>query len=335
MFDNEVEDEPDEGGGPVRVHLTALQRQSVEKVGTLLPAVRGKLWRCDTGRRPVVLTAAEFDDLDRQIAAALPRARTPHRQRLAAVQAQLARLRGPTPVPAPASPAADSVDVDETAADGHAEDHLPNSIEDTTAEERPEKPDAPLRGRVFQFRVELVGVDPPVWRRFWTEDCDLGTFHHYLRGVMGWTADTEPHRLTVGGVAYGQRVHGGLVVDLPLADEAGLYLGDVFPAGAAGLTAEYEYDTSVGWRHAVVLEGHPAWAFDVDYPVCLAGAGACPPEGAGGAERYQRFLRGEGDLPPHCLADHARAYGPFDPAAFELAAVNARLEHVLTFYFRR
>jgi hypothetical protein len=92
-----------------------------------------------------------------------------------------------------------------------------------------------------------------------------------------------------------------------------------------GDTLAYEYDFVNRWEHVLVLEEVMSDAPDRN-PRCLGGERSCPPENCGGPSGYQDFL--EALLNPYHPA-HARALawagGRFDPEAFDLAAVNARL----------
>jgi hypothetical protein len=88
----------------------------------------------------------------------------------------------------------------------------------------------------------------------------------------------------------------------------------------------YLYDFGDDWDHDIKLE--KVLPPDADLratavPVCLAGKRACPPADCGGAcayadpsdEEHERILEWLGLEDP----------SDFDPAAFDLASVNARL----------
>jgi hypothetical protein len=50
---------------------------------------------------------------------------------------------------------------------------------------------------------------------------------------------------------------------------------------APGDKALYEYDFGDGWDHTVVLEKILPAQINADYPRCIAGKRACPPEDCG------------------------------------------------------
>jgi hypothetical protein len=64
--------------------------------------------------------------------------------------------------------------------------------------------------------------------------------------------------------------------------------------------------------------------------VCLAGENACPPEDSGGVSGYERMLEALAD-PHHPEHDnYVRWIGrdAFDPAAFDIVAINAALQSI-------
>ncbi|MEE8113674.1 MAG: plasmid pRiA4b ORF-3 family protein, partial [Nitrososphaerales archaeon] len=67
----------------------------------------------------------------------------------------------------------------------------------------------------------------------------------------------------------------------------------------------------------------------VRYPVCVAGAHACPPEDVGGIPGYENFLQALADAnyPEH---DEYLEWigGDFDPEKFDLVEVNHILRSV-------
>jgi hypothetical protein len=55
-------------------------------------------------------------------------------------------------------------------------------------------------------------------------------------------------------------------------------------------TAKYIYDFGDYWEHIVELEEINPVEKEKDYPSCLAGARACPPEDCGGATGYDKLV---------------------------------------------
>jgi hypothetical protein len=91
----------------------------------------------------------------------------------------------------------------------------------------------------------------------------------------------------------------------------------------AGVTLPYEYDFGDGWKHSVTLEAIVARQDGRKYPVCVAGARACPPEDCGGPPGYDNLLAAIRD-PDH--EDHESVLewlgGRFDPERFDPSRVK-------------
>ena len=55
---------------------------------------------------------------------------------------------------------------------------------------------------IFQLRVSLIGIEPPVWRRLLVpQDLTLPRLHTILQVVMGWT-NSHLHQFRVGDVTF-------------------------------------------------------------------------------------------------------------------------------------
>lgn len=72
-------------------------------------------------------------------------------------------------------------------------------------------------------------------------------------------------------------------------------------------------------------EGRNSW------PMCLAGANACPPEDVGGLGGYEEFLQAIGD-PSHEQHDAMWRWcgGPFDPKSFDINSANRAIRDWLS-----
>jgi len=182
--------------------------------------------------------------------------------------------------------------------------------------------------RVYQFRVDLKGVRPPVWRRIQVpESYTFWDLHVAIQDAMGWL-DCHFHEFEV----YDPSARHEVRIGIP--DEGGLsgykaisgrelMIADFF--GADNNLAEYTYDFGDDWVHAVVLEKVVPREKGVRYPVCIAGKRACPPEDCGGLYGYEEFLEIIGD--PH-NEEHEEMLdwvgGEFDPEDFNVEDVRFR-----------
>src|SRR5262249_44116235 len=52
---------------------------------------------------------------------------------------------------------------------------------------------------IFQLKMALKGIDPPIWRRIHTPDCTLEELHEIIQVTMGWESE-HLYRFTIGGV---------------------------------------------------------------------------------------------------------------------------------------
>ena len=111
--------------------------------------------------------------------------------------------------------------------------------------------------RVYQFRVDLKDVRPPVWRRIQVpESYTFWDLHVAIQDAMGWM-DCHFHEFEV----YDPSVRHDVRIGIP--DESGLSayevisdreqrIADLFNAN--NNRARYIYDFGDDWLHTVVLE---------------------------------------------------------------------------------
>jgi len=68
-------------------------------------------------------------------------------------------------------------------------------------------------GSVYQLKVTLKGISPPIWRRFQvTDDIALPKLHRILQAIMGWE-DYHLHVFDIGGVNYSMPYPGEVDLD--------------------------------------------------------------------------------------------------------------------------
>src|SRR4051794_34273764 len=57
--------------------------------------------------------------------------------------------------------------------------------------------------RIFQLRIQLAGIRPPVWRRVLVPgEIYLGQLHEVIQTAFGWT-NTHLHEFEIGAARYG------------------------------------------------------------------------------------------------------------------------------------
>ncbi|MDP2859455.1 MAG: plasmid pRiA4b ORF-3 family protein [Bacillota bacterium] len=175
---------------------------------------------------------------------------------------------------------------------------------------------------VYQFKVTLGGIDPPIWRRFQvTNDITLHGLHLVLQEVMGWSND-HLYEFVVRKVRYGEPdpEYGSTSKNART-----VRLWQVLSQPRTKVF--YQYDFGDCWEHGAVLEKVLPPCDGADYPMCLEGARACPPEDCGGVygyERLQAILKDPENSEYEEMKDWVG--GELDPEAFDLEAVNWELK---------
>ncbi len=91
----------------------------------------------------------------------------------------------------------------------------------------------------------------------------------------------------------------------------------------------YIYDFGDYWRHKILIEKILRLEPDMQYPICIKGKRACPPEDCGGVGGYYDFLETIQD-PNHPEHDETLEWvgGSFDPEAFDIDEINQELEKI-------
>jgi hypothetical protein len=175
---------------------------------------------------------------------------------------------------------------------------------------------------IYQLTITLRGIKPPIWRRIQVPgDITLARLHQILQGVMGWT-DSHLHQFIVGDTFIGAP---DPAFGMETEDERGVRLSQV--ARGPRATFIYEYDFGDSWEHEILVENVSPATPGARYPVCLAGARACPPEDCGGIWGYAELLEiiRDPDHPEH--AEMQEWLGSdFDPESFDLDEVNRVLK---------
>ena len=146
---------------------------------------------------------------------------------------------------------------------------------------------------IYQIKVTLKHSKPPIWRRTQVPgDVNLGRLHRILQVVMGWE-DYHLHQFIVGDDYYGEPHPDYEVWGPEMRDEGRASLAQIAPGEKAKFL--YEYDFGDGWEHELLVEKILPPEPGVDYPRCLKGKRACPPEDVGGVWGYANFLEAISD----------------------------------------
>jgi hypothetical protein len=207
------------------------------------------------------------------------------------------------------------------------------------------KPAQPVQ--VHELKITLHDSKPPIWRRIAVpSNMRLSDLHQVIQVVMGWgnyhlhefvvgNRQPKPKREELASLNWQERYERLIIcrdrcwsdprMEVEGAeDERKMMLCELAPAVKSKFI--YEYDFGDGWEHEikVVKIGPPAEG--VNYPVCLAGKLACPPEDCGGIWGYYDMLEALKDPKHEQHKEFVEWIGrKFDPERFDLEKVNAAL----------
>jgi len=182
---------------------------------------------------------------------------------------------------------------------------------------------------IFRFRITLQGIEPEIWRLIdvpeWYDFWDL---HVAITDAMGWL-DYHLHLFT----PVGQNYEADVMIGIPDEDgemeiEAGweVDVPEIFFGPEDEL--DYLYDFGDSWLHRITLVDILTAEPSAEYPRCVDGARACPPEDCGGSHGYYEVLEVLADPENEeyegmmaWLEGHPGKYHPYDPEAFDPSKV--------------
>ena len=177
---------------------------------------------------------------------------------------------------------------------------------------------------IYQFKVSLKGIHPPIWRRIQVpEDYDFYELHVAIQDAMGWY-DSHLHQYKIMNPKTGEPE----IIDMPddeyddieIIDEKITKIAKYFKTIKK---ANYEYDFGDAWEHEIVLEKVILAIDGETYPKCVAGKRACPPEDCGGVWGYEELLDIMKDPKHPEYKRYKRWLGKkFEPEKFDAAEVS-------------
>ena len=164
--------------------------------------------------------------------------------------------------------------------------------------------------RAYRIKITLKESEPLIWRRVIVPaEITFKGLHDVIQLSMGWndcylydfnikeenlriTIDEEAiaeyelyskKKLTKKNDPYGY-ISKMLEITPMLCSKVkiGKYLSEY-------KSIEYVYDFGDYWKHDISLE-EVVEDYEYDYPICIGGEGACPPEDIGGVTGYLAFL---------------------------------------------
>lgn len=192
---------------------------------------------------------------------------------------------------------------------------------------------------IYQLKITLKDIKPPVWRRIlFPANATFRDFHEAIQLSLGWT-DSHLHDFSTEKDKYRGLYIDGKITDIetidgidpwgdPPADERKITLQERLKR--EGHHIAYTYDFGDTWEHDILLEKILPAEKGAEYPVCIAGKRACPPEDCGGIGGYYRLLEVLADPKSEEHADMLEWLGlesadEFDPEEFDVVTVNEML----------
>jgi hypothetical protein len=150
--------------------------------------------------------------------------------------------------------------------------------------------------KVYQFKLTLLGTDPPVWRRIQVpESYTFYDLHVAIQDVMAWM-DYHLHHFEIP--IKGQkrtRVHIECPWFTPWEMEDDWLVTTEVPIKEylenPSDWAIYRYDYGDGWEINAILEKILPKRKNIAYPVCIDGELAAPPEDCGGIPGYYQCIK--------------------------------------------
>lgn len=168
-----------------------------------------------------------------------------------------------------------------------------------------------------------------MWRRIQVFDDTLDKLHKHIQLAMGWT-NSHLHHFFINGQRCGDPE---LIHDDPEPftglDSTQTLLSAIVPADGKPFSFEYEYDFGDSWWHDILCEGNPTPQPGMQYPVCLEGERACPPEDVGGIWGFAEYLEAINDPSHERHRELLQWNGKFNPARFSPAQATHLMQEGL------
>lgn len=144
---------------------------------------------------------------------------------------------------------------------------------------------------VYQFKVFLKGSKPPIWRRIQVPgNYTFWELHVAIQNSMGWN-NYHLHEFFISNGNMDEHIRIGQPDNefgVGVLSERKEKIKDYFHNVKD--SCDYIYDFGDDWHHKVEFEKVIPKDENRQYPICLSGKRACPPENSGGIGGYSELL---------------------------------------------
>lgn len=139
--------------------------------------------------------------------------------------------------------------------------------------------------KIYQFRIELNGIEPAIWRSVQlNDDTQLLDLHYAAQIAMGWY-DSHLYDFQKDGKHYGDP---DSLDDANIIDDSEVDIVDLFKNEKDSIL--YTYDFGDDWKHTITLEKIIDAKKPLEHMLCVGGKRNCPPEDCGGIAGYEEIL---------------------------------------------
>lgn len=186
----------------------------------------------------------------------------------------------------------------------------------------------PMAKRLYQLKITLNRIKPPIWRRIQVKDCTLDKLHGHIQLAMGWQ-NCHLYQFTIKGVRYSDPQFFEEEPDIEVGDARVVRLGEFIPPSGKPFRFQYEYDFGDSWDHDILVERCLTAEEGTRYPLCLEGERACPPEDVGGRYGYQEYVAAMSDPDHERHVEFKQWRGRYDPEKFDAKSVTKKMRRGL------
>ena len=180
---------------------------------------------------------------------------------------------------------------------------------------------------IIQLKITLEGTKPVIWRRVQVEkQTTFFELHHIIQIAFGWK-NYHLYEFNIDGFVIGEPIDESENVDSDVevvVDSKTVTLESLIVD--TNESFGYVYDFGDSWKHQIVVEKFLPKGKRTEYPKCIDGKLACPPEDSGGIRGFYGNLEIMKDRKHPEYKETKRWLGKgYDPERFDKEKVNKEL----------